>query len=388
MNRKRVINIFGTTGSVGTSALSVIAHNSDIFSLGVVSANTNVKSLAEIAIKYNASHAVIADESLYNDLKSALAGHGIQASAGAKALEDAACIKSDVTLMAVMGFAGLRPLMKAIEQGGYIAIANKEPLVAAGNIVMQAAKRYGATILPVDSEHNAIFQVFENENRRGIERILLTASGGPFRGYTKEQLQDVTLDQALKHPNWDMGAKITIDSATLANKALEVIEAHFLFDMPPERIDVVVHPQSIIHSMVEYNDGSVLSQMGASDMCTPIAYALGWPQRISTPGKRLDIKAISSLTFEELDGKAFPFVDLAYDCLTGGAHKNIAFNASNEICADLFLKQKISFLDIMDAVSHITDGARAQSLASLDDIEAYDREIRAETIQYTSAIAA
>lgn len=377
----KTISIFGVTGSIGRSTQKVIAHHADLFNVRVVTANSNVDALARAAKDLGAEHAVIADELRYADLRQALSGTDIQCSAGPQALIDAAEIQCDIAMMAIMGFAGLRPLMKMLEQGNQVAIANKEPLVAAGSLVMAAAQKNGVEILPVDSEHNAISQVFEKDNKSAIVRIILTASGGPFRGYTKEQLSSVTPEQALKHPTWDMGAKISIDSATLANKALEIIEAHVLFDIPPEKIEVVVHPESIVHSMVEYADGSILSQMGASDMCTPIANVLGAPQRLATPGQKLDFKTLSSLNFEQPDHEVFPFLKLAYDCIQDGQHKQIAFNAANEVCVDLFLKQKISFLDIISVASHITEQQDSYDLGALDDIEALDQEIRQKTLE-------
>lgn len=375
----KTLNLFGVTGSIGQSAQKIIKAHTDHFDVQLVTANKNVDGLARAAIDLGAKYAVIADDALYDDLKKALGAHDIQISAGQKAIEDAAGIPCDISLMGIMGFAGLRPLMKALEQGNAVAIANKEPLVAAGPLVMEKAKQFGALILPVDSEHNALFQVFEPERKNAIKRLIITASGGPFRGLTQDQMRGITPEQALKHPTWEMGEKISIDSATLANKALEIIEAHYLFDMQPEKIEAILHPQSVVHSMIEYADGSILAQMGASDMCTPIIYALGYPDRLLTPGKTLDLKSLSNLEFEEIDRANFPFIDLAYDCLGEGLYKNIAFNAANEICVDLFLKGGLSFLDIMDVTRHITEQARTSDLSSLDAIEHYDQIIRQTT---------
>ena len=249
----------------------------------------------------SAKRAVIADEAYYHDSKTALAGTEIETAAGEAALIEAAAMPSDWIMVAIVGMAGLRPLMAAIEQGEIVAIANKEPLVAAGPIVLEAAREAGTTILPTDSEHNAVFQVFEPQNKKAIERIILTASGGPFRRMSLTQMESVTPDQALAHPNWDMGKKISIDSATMMNKALEVIEAQRLFAVESSQIEVLVHAQSVIHSMVEYTDGSLLAQMGASDMCTPITNALGWPERLTTPGQKLDLTQMSQLDFEAVD---------------------------------------------------------------------------------------
>jgi len=382
------ISIFGATGSIGDSAADVILSASDMFNVNGVTAHSNVEKLAQRARNLNAQKAVIADEALFQDLKNALSGTDIAVAAGTDALEELAAEKTDVSLMAIMGFAGLRPLIKAIEQGGAVAIANKEPLVAAGPFVMQAAQKSGATLLPIDSEHNAIFQVFENDNRKAIERIILTGSGGPFRGFTKGQLAAVTREQALKHPNWDMGAKITIDSATLTNKALEVIEAHYLFDMPADQIDVIIHPQSTIHSMVEYCDGSVLAQMGASDMRTPLANVMNWPQRLKTPGARLDLTAMARLDFEASDADAFPSLAMGYQALKEGLHAQIAFNAANEIAVQRFLTNKAGFLDIMICQDHILGGIDNEALGSIDDVEAFDAKIRALSADFLKQRAA
>lgn len=372
----RTVSIFGVTGSVGQSTADLILSQRDVFDVRLVTANRNVSNLIQSAIQLNAKQAVIADESLYNDLKNGLAGTSIEAMAGRQALLDAAAIPVDWTMMAIVGMAGLEPLMASIRRGGAIAIANKEPLVAAGALVMAAAQRYGATILPVDSEHNAIFQVFDKSNRQAIEKIILTASGGPFRTWSKDQMAAATPEQALAHPNWSMGAKISIDSATMMNKALEVIEAHHLFSMLPNKIDVVVHPQSIIHSMVEYSDGSVLAQLGAPDMRTPIAHTLAYPARMPTSGQRLDWKALKRLDFEALDDNRFPAVGLAYDCLNAGQASCIVFNAANEIAVQAFLDRKIGFLDIVGHVLDVLERVKTPSIQSLDDVLAFDSYVR------------
>jgi 1-deoxy-D-xylulose-5-phosphate reductoisomerase len=370
------VSIFGVTGSVGQSTSDLIVSQPDMFDVRIVTANRNVSNLIQSAIQLKAKQAVVADESLYNDLKNGLAGTGIEALAGRQALLDVATIPVDWTMMAIVGMAGLEPLMAAIRRGGVIAIANKEPLVAAGALVMAAAERFGATILPVDSEHNAIFQVFDKNNRQAIERIILTASGGPFRNATLSQMKEATLEQALAHPNWSMGAKISIDSATMMNKALEVIEAHHLFSMPPDKIDVVVHPQSVIHSMVEYADGSVLAQLGAPDMRTPIAHTLAYPSRMATSGQRLDWKTLKRLDFEALDDNRFPAVGLAYDCLRAGQGECIAFNAANEIAVQAFLDRKIGFLDIVGHVSRILETVEDRKIECLEDVIAFDQMVR------------
>ena len=376
MTNLKTISIFGATGSIGDSAADVIQSAADRFDVVGVTAHRNAEKLAARAIALRARKAVIADEAQYEALKTALSGTGIEVSAGQSALLDLASERVDMSLMAIMGFAGLRPIMRAIEQGGAVAIANKEPLVAAGPFVMAAAAKYGATILPIDSEHNAIFQVLEPQNKAAIDRIILTASGGPFRGFSKEQLASVTLAQALKHPNWEMGAKITIDSATLTNKALEVIEAHYLFDMPADQIDVIIHPQSTIHSMVEYHDGSILAQMGASDMRTPLSHVLNYPARLKTPGERLDLTALTQLSFEQPDKDAFPTLGYAYDALGAGLYAQIALNAANEVAVAAFLADKCRFLDIMNCQHHVLNGITKQNISSLDDVEQFDQHIR------------
>jgi len=375
----RKVSILGSTGSVGQSTIKVLKAQEEQFDIQVLTAHQNVMLLAEQAKLLRARHAVIADEKLYEDLKEALCGTDIIVSAGTDALLEAATIPSDWIMAAIMGMAGLRPLMNALKQGTTVAIANKEPLVAAGELVMQTAKDYGATILPIDSEHNAVFQVFEKKNIDAIDRIVLTASGGPFRAKSLEELKSVTPEQALAHPNWSMGQKISIDSATMMNKALEVIEAHYLFDLPAEKIDVLVHPQSIIHSMVEYQDGSFLAQMGAADMCTPITNALGHPKRLKTPGQKLDLKMMSRLDFEPVDNAKFPSIKKAYGCLESGQAACVAMNAANEVAVDAVLNHKIAFLDIYSLVDKVLEGLQITMLKSLEDIILLDQSVRAET---------
>jgi len=375
-DKVRKISILGSTGSVGQSTIKVLQAQDEEFDVQVLTAHKNVKRLAEQARELNAKHAVIADEALYDDLKNALSGTNTKVSAGEEALIEAGAIPSDWIMCAIVGMAGLKPLMEALEQGTTVAIANKEPLVAAGELVMKTAQEHGATILPIDSEHNAIFQVFEKDNKDAIERIILTASGGPFRTKSVEELKSVTPDQALAHPNWSMGNKISIDSATMMNKALEVIEAHYLFELPPSQIDVLVHPQSIIHSMVEYQDGSILAQMGAADMCTPITNALGYPKRLKTPGQTLDFKTMNRLDFEPVDNKKFPAIQTAYDCLTSGQGACVAMNAANEVAVEAFLNHKIAFLDMHSIIEEQLNSLNTSVLQSLDDVILYDQSVR------------
>ncbi|MCI5059724.1 MAG: 1-deoxy-D-xylulose-5-phosphate reductoisomerase [Alphaproteobacteria bacterium] len=371
------VAIFGSTGSVGLNTIKVLQAQKEQYDVRVLTANSNVGLLAAQAKELDAAYAVIADETKYEELKQALAGTDVTPMAGQEALLEAASMEADWTMAAIVGMAGLAPLMKSIEQGKIVAIANKEPLVAAGPLVMEAARQSGAMLLPVDSEHNAVFQVFEPENKKAVERIILTASGGPFRDATFEEMEKATPEQALAHPNWEMGAKISVDSATMMNKALEVIEAQRLFDLRPSQIEVLVHPQSLVHAMVEYSDGSILAQMGAADMCTPITNALGWPERLKTPGERLDLAKMSHLEFRPVDLERFPSVTLAYECLEEGLHACIALNAANEVAVEAFLSHKIAFLDIYHTVSEILRSAVPERLESLDDIISYDKLIRA-----------
>ena len=373
------ISILGATGSVGQSTIKVLQAQEENYDVQVLTANNNAALLAQQAKTIKAKHAVIADAACYNELKELLAGTDIEAAAGEEALIEAAKMPADWIMAAIVGMAGLRPLMAAIEQGTTVAIANKEPIVSAGPIILEAAKKAGTTILPIDSEHNAVFQVFEPENKAALKRIILTASGGPFRTMSLSDMEKATPEQALAHPNWSMGDKISIDSATMMNKALEVIEAQRLFDVALDQIEVLVHPQSIIHSMVEYQDGSILAQMGAADMCTPITNALGWPKRLKTPGQTLDLTKMKHLDFEPVDSARFPFVGMAYDCLKSGLNACITMNAANEAAVGAFLGHKIAFLDIYKLVSKSLDNMQSKELNSLNDVIEYDSFVRAQT---------
>ncbi|MGB4106655.1 MAG: 1-deoxy-D-xylulose-5-phosphate reductoisomerase [Alphaproteobacteria bacterium] len=372
----KTINILGVTGSIGRSAVDVVVSAPDKFDVQVVSAQNSVKELAEIAVRVKAKVAVIGNADHYETLKDELSGTGIRAEAGPDAFLERAGSKVDLSLVAVVGMAGLRPTIAAIRNSKAVAIANKEPLAAAGPLVMREAAKSGAKILPVDSEHNAVFQVFDFEQPEGVSKIILTASGGPFRTWSREQMARATREQALAHPNWVMGPKITIDSATMMNKALEIIEAHYLFGMEPEKIDVLVHPQSVIHSMVEYRDGSVLAQMAASDMRTPIAHALAWPERIDTPGRRLDWTQLKELTFEQPDLTRFPALGLAYEALKQGPYACLALNAANEVAVESFLSKKTGFLDTMDIVEGTLRQISPQNLENIEDFEESDRVVR------------
>lgn len=375
-SQAKTINILGVTGSIGQCAADVVASDPSRFDVQVVTANINVEALAKTAIRLKAKTAVVCQLEKYEELKSLLSGTNIKAEAGQDAFQNAAAHKVDLTLAAIVGMAGLRPLMSAIRNSKCVAIANKEPLVAAGSLVLAEAKKHGTTILPVDSEHNAIFQVFDVKNKNSIEKIILTASGGPFRTASEETIRNATSQQALAHPNWNMGRKISIDSATMMNKALEVIEAHYLFGLPPEKIDVIIHPQSVIHSMVEYKDGSILAQMGASDMRTPIAHVLAWPERMNTPGQKLDLKQLKNLTFETPDKKRFPALQFAYDALKSGQAACIALNAANEVAVEAFLEGKTGFLGIVECICRIMEETPTAPLSTLEDIEKHDKAVR------------
>lgn len=376
------ITILGATGSVGQATADVVEAAAGRFEVVALTANRNAEKLAEMAQRLRARHAVVADPAAVEDLRARLRGTGITVAAGPQAVEEAAAMPADLTMAAIVGMAGLRPLMAALARGGAVAIANKEPLVAAGAQVMAAASRSGATILPVDSEHNAIFQVFDRTRREGIVRLILTASGGPFRDWSAADMARATPAQAVAHPNWSMGAKISVDSATMMNKALEVIEAHHLFSMPPEKIDVLIHPQSVVHSMVEYRDGSVLAQLGAPDMRTPIAYALGWPDRIDTPGQRLDFQTLGALTFAPTDPERFPALPLAYACLRAGPAACIAFNAANEVAVEAFLAGRTGFSGILEIVRRCVEECPDGATETLDDIARLDDTVRRRARTY------
>jgi 1-deoxy-D-xylulose-5-phosphate reductoisomerase len=348
---KKRIALFGSTGSIGRQALEVIDANSSAFSVEVLTAQSNDDLLIRQALHFKPDIVVIGDEKKYGNVKTALAAHPVKVFAGEKALEEVAAMDSyDMMLAAIVGFAGLRPTLRAIENGKAIALANKETLVVAGDIVMQRALDYKAPIIPVDSEHSAIFQCLVGETRNRIEKIVLTASGGPFLGKKPNFLVNVKRDHALQHPNWSMGAKITIDSATLMNKGLEMIEAKWLFDLEPEQIKVVIHPQSIIHSMIMFEDGSIKSQMGLPDMKLPIQYALGFPRRIPNNFPRYDFRKPGTLSFEEPDTKTFRNLTLATEALHKGGNLPCVLNAANEIAVFAFLRNRIGFLDMTDLV--------------------------------------
>ncbi len=376
VNQKRVA-IFGSTGSIGTQALDVIRGNKDIFHVEVLTAHTNDELLTAQALEFNPNAVVIVDETKYEKIKSALSGTDIKVFAGERALEEVADFDTyDIMIAAIVGFAGLKPTLKAVEKGKIIALANKETLVVAGDIVMQKALENRAPIIPVDSEHSAIFQCLVGESRNPIERIILTASGGPFLGKKPNFLVNVKRDHALQHPNWSMGAKITVDSATLMNKGLEMIEAKWLFNLTPEQIEVVVHPQSVIHSMVQFEDGSIKAQMGYPDMKLPIQYALGFPNRIKNDFPRFNFRKYPNLSFEEPDYKTFRNLGLAIDALQNGGNKACVLNAANEIAVWAFLKNRIGFLDITAVVEKTMEAIPFIKHPTLEDYFESDGEAR------------
>lgn len=372
----RRVSIFGSTGSIGVNTLDLIAGAADKFAVEVLSANENVALLAEQALKFGARLAVIGNPSKYAELKALLAGSTVEAAAGTEALVEAAGRPVDWVMLGIVGAAGLAPTLAAVRTGAVVAIANKEALVCGGDLLLADVKKYGATLLPVDSEHNAIFQVFDFDQVDRVRRLILTASGGPFLGFTLEEMRHVTCDQALNHPNWDMGAKISIDSATMMNKGLEFIEAVRLFPVPARNIDILVHPQSVIHSMVEYEDGSVLAQMGAPDMRTPISYTLGWPERHSFPAERLDLARITTLSFEAPDPVRFPALRLAREALGAGKSAPTVLNAANEVAVHGFLTGRIGFLDIAAVVEECLQRSDFVEQISIEDIFECDRKSR------------
>ncbi|MBS1642417.1 MAG: 1-deoxy-D-xylulose-5-phosphate reductoisomerase [Bacteroidetes bacterium] len=350
MQTKRIA-IFGSTGSIGTQALEVIAENSNLFSVAILTAQNNADLLIKQALQFNPQIVVIGDEKKYQTVKEALANTTITVTAGEAAITEAAATDIyDMMLAAIVGYAGLKPTLKAIENGKAIALANKETLVVAGDIVMKKALEKRVPIIPVDSEHSAIFQCLVGEGRNKIEKIILTASGGPFLGRKPNFLVNVKRDHALQHPNWSMGAKISIDSSTLMNKGLEMIEAKWLFNLQPQQVQVVVHPQSIIHSMIQFEDGSIKAQMGLPDMKLPIQYAMAFPQRLANNFKRYDFKKPNALTFEEPDLKTFRNLSLAIDALHKGGNLPCVMNAANEIAVFAFLRNRIGFLDMTELI--------------------------------------
>ncbi|MEJ7934074.1 1-deoxy-D-xylulose-5-phosphate reductoisomerase [Sphingobium sp. AN558] len=374
---KRRISIFGATGSVGSSTLDLIRRDPQAYEVIALTAHSDVQGLASAARESSARIAVIGDPARYDALREALAGSGIEAAAGEDALVEAAGLDVDWTMAAIVGCAGLRPTIAALATGGTVALANKESLVSAGALMMDAATASGAILLPVDSEHNAIFQCLAGGRIEDVARITLTASGGPFRTRSREDMRDITPAQAVAHPNWSMGAKISVDSATMMNKGLELIEAAHLFPVGLDRIEILVHPQSVIHSMVEYRDRSTLAQLGSPDMRIPIAHALAWPRRIATPCQPLDLARIGRLDFEAPDDVRFPALRLARSAAEAGGATPAILNAANEVAVAAFLEGRIGFLDIAMIVEDVLNRYSAPEPQRLDEIFAADAEARA-----------
>jgi 1-deoxy-D-xylulose-5-phosphate reductoisomerase len=368
--RKRV-TVLGATGSVGTSTLDLVGRHPQLFEVVALTAHSNVEALAQLALQHRAALAVVADESRYGALKEKLAGSGVEVAAGATGLLAAALRPADYVMAGIIGAAGLRPTLAAVSQGRRVALANKECLVLAGEIFMKAVRQAGTELVPVDSEHSAVFQSIAGADPASIERIVLTASGGPFRTWSLEELAHATPQQALCHPNWIMGRKITIDSATLMNKGLELIEAYHLFPVEPGQLEVVVHPQSIVHALVAYRDGSMLAQLASPDMRTPIALSLSWPNRMDAPTKRLDLVEIGQLSFERPDEQRFKALGLARQAMQQGGTAPAVLNAANEIAVEAFLAGRLGFLQIAQLVAETLEMAERQGvLGSAQDLSA------------------
>lgn len=377
------LTIVGATGSVGLSTLDLVRRSPDRFEIKALTANKRVSELAALAKEFRPDFVAIADTNKHKELKELLAGTGIECAAGSEAVIEAAKLSSDILMAAIVGAAGLRPTLEAVRRGATVALANKECLVCAGDLMMQEVKANGAHLLPVDSEHNAIFQVLEADRPDAIHKITLTASGGPFLGRSEESLKSVTPAEAVAHPNWDMGAKISVDSATLMNKGLEVIEAYHLFPVEKDQISVLMHPQSVIHSMVEYIDGSTLAQLGSPDMRIPIASCLAWPERMPVPANTLDLASIGSLTFQEPNYEKFRCLALARDALEAGGAAPATLNAANEVAVDAFLTGRIGFLDISSIVEEALtqiDMKAPHSLANVFEIDSEARHLASALI--------
>ncbi|WP_033069792.1 1-deoxy-D-xylulose-5-phosphate reductoisomerase [Thalassospira australica] len=383
---KKSVSVFGVTGSIGASTVDILKAHADKYSVEAVTAHRNVHALAKVARELGAKCAVIGDPTCFEDLRDALEGSNIEASAGENALIEAAERPSDIVIAAIVGAAGLKPTLAAIRRGARVGLANKETLVCAGPLMTAEVRKHNATLIPVDSEHSAIFQVLEEREEDRIDRILLTASGGPFREWPLADMRSVTRAQALAHPNWEMGAKISIDSATMMNKGLELIEAWHLFPVAEEQIEIVVHPQSVVHSMVEYSDGSVLAQLGSPDMRTPIAYALSWPDRIRVDAPRLDFATIGSLNFQSPDTERFPALRLARQALQEGGTLPTVLNGANEVAVAAFLKDQIGFLEIANTVEKMMSKIGSEKLTSLDQVFESDAMVRRETMDCLASV--
>jgi 1-deoxy-D-xylulose-5-phosphate reductoisomerase len=372
----RSVTVLGATGSIGCNTLDLIGRSPERFRVEALTGNANVELLIKQARTFSPKLVVIGEQSKYAALKSGLAGTGIEVAAGASALIEAAARPADFVMAGIVGIAGLAPTLTAARRGAIVGLANKECLVCAGDFLVAEMKRGGAELIPVDSEHNAIFQVFDFDAHSGVEKLILTASGGPFRSYDRAAMEKVTPAQAVAHPNWDMGAKISVDSATMMNKGLELIEAYYLFPVEEPQIEILVHPQSVVHSLVAYVDGSVLAQMGTPDMRTPISYALGWPHRMPTPSPRLALEKIGNLTFEAPDITRFPALRIARDALRAGGAAPIILNAANEVAVRCFLEGALGFLGIADVVEKVLNESNAAAPACIEDVAEIDSAAR------------
>ncbi len=370
------VTILGSTGSVGCNTLDLVERSPDRFRVDVLTGNKNVDLLIKQARAFRPKLAVIGSEDKYAALKEGLAGTGVEVAAGTSAIAEAAAVPTDFVMASIVGIAGLAPTLAAARRGAVVGLANKECLVCAGDFLLGEIQRGGGELVPVDSEHNAIFQVFDFHDDKSVEKLILTASGGPFRSFDMARMADVTPAQAVAHPNWDMGAKISVDSATMMNKGLELIEAYYLFPVREDQIDILVHPQSVVHSMVAYLDGSVLAQMGTQDMRIPISYALGWPNRMETPSRKLALHEIGTLTFEAPDDVRFPALRLAREALKAGGAAPIVLNAANEIAVAKFLGGGLKFLDIARVVEGALNQSNSAAPSSIDDIGDIDQAAR------------
>ncbi len=373
---QKTVTILGSTGTIGQNTLKCIELHPDRFAVHALVGGGNAGLLARQARQFRAKLAVISRPDLYKELKESLQGAAIEVAAGEEAVIEAASSSVDITMSAIVGSAGLKPTLAAIKNGKTIALANKESLVCAGELVKKEVEKYGAKIIPVDSEHNALFQLINNQDIKHIERVVITASGGPFRSFSLEQMKNVTPEQAIRHPNWNMGAKISVDSATMMNKGLELIEAFYLFPLRAEQLHVLVHPQSIIHALVEMLDGSVLAQMSVPDMCTPIANAIAYPERISAPVAKLRLEDIGNLSFEKPDDGRFPALRLAYNALAAGGNAPTVLNAANEVAVRRFLDKEIGFLDIARIVEKTLQSVYNEPLETIEDVFACDEAAR------------
>jgi 1-deoxy-D-xylulose-5-phosphate reductoisomerase len=381
----RSVTILGSTGSVGRNTIDIISRDPAAYSVEALTAQENAALLIEQAKALRPRYVAIGNEAHFQTVKSALAGTGVEVAAGRAAVIEAAARPAEWVMSAIVGAAGLEPTLAAIKRGAVIGLANKETLVSAGAVVMREVTRCNAIMVPVDSEHSAIFQCLEQNNSEAVEKIILTASGGPFRQKSLAEMAEMTPEQAVAHPNWSMGAKISVDSATMMNKGLELIEAHYLFRLPDEQIEILVHPQSVIHSMVAYRDGSVLAQLGSPDMRTPIAYALGWPKRISAPADRLDFSKVRQLTFEAPDEARFPALRIARETLRAGGGASSVLNAANEVAVAAFLGRQIRFTDIAAICEQVLGELPGGQIERLDQVLALDAEARRRA---TDAVAA